>query len=96
VEQVSSETGSSGTPAYGYTAREQLSSATSAGSVVPVMPNISVRFVTRPVGMANDRDDYTFSSYRHEERELIDLLEELEYPVDKKVKTYRFAWQDEA
>jgi hypothetical protein len=29
-------------------------------------------------------------------RELIDLLEELEYPVDRRVKTYRLFWGDEA
>ncbi len=41
-------------------------------------------------------DDYLFYSYRHEEWTIIDTLEELGYPVDRKLKTFRLFWGDEA
>ena len=49
-----------------------------------------------PVGMFADRDDYLFYSYRHEEWKVIDALEELGYPVDRKPRTFRLFWGDEA
>ena len=64
-------------------------------SIVPKLSNTGVRFVTRPAGMSADRDDYIFFSYHHEEWKLIDILEELGYPVDRKLKTLRFYWEDE-
>ena len=42
--------------------------------------------MTRPNGMFGDRDDYLFYSYRHEEDQLIDLLERFKYPVEKKAE----------
>jgi hypothetical protein len=65
-------------------------------AVVPQLSNTGVRFVTRPNGMFGDRDDYLFYSYRHEEDQLIDLLEKFEYPVERKPKTLRLFWGDEA
>ena len=52
--------------------------------------------MARPNGMFGDRDDYLFYSYRHEEDLLIDLLEKFEYPVERKPKTLRLFWGDEA
>ena len=62
---------------------------------VESLSKTGVRFVTQPVGMFADRDDFLFYSYRHQEWELIDLLQELGYPVDKKPKTLRLFWGDE-
>ncbi len=64
-------------------------------SLVPRMPDIAVRFVTLPVGMFNDRGNYVFYSYRHEKWKLVDILEELGYPVDRRLRTRRLFWEDE-
>jgi hypothetical protein len=83
--------------AYVYPVRARRLSLTNViAAAIPQLSNTGVRFVTRSVGMFNDRDDYLFFSYRHEEWKLIHLLEELKYPVDKKPKTLRFFWGDEA
>jgi hypothetical protein len=65
-------------------------------AIVPPLSDTGIRFLTHPVGMFADRDDYLFYSYRHEEWKLIDTLEELGYPVDRKPKTFRLFWGDEA
>lgn len=62
---------------------------------VQSLSKTGVRFVTQPAGMFRDRDDFLFYSYQHKEWELIDLLQELGYPVDKKPKTLRLFWGDE-
>jgi hypothetical protein len=83
--------------AYVYPVQARRLSLTSlAAAVVPRLSNTGVRFVTQSVGAFGDRDDYLFYSYRHEEWKLIDLLEELGYPVDRKLKTFRLFWADEA
>jgi hypothetical protein len=80
-----------------YPVRARRLSATSlAAAVIPQLSNTGVRFVTRPVGVLADRDDYLFYSHRHEEWKLIGLLEELGYPVDRKPRTFRLFWEDEA
>jgi hypothetical protein len=64
-------------------------------SVIPRLPSTAVRFVTQPVGVTADRDDYLFFSYRHEEWKMIDVLEGLGYPVSREPRTLRFYWEDE-
>jgi hypothetical protein len=54
-----------------------------------------VRFIMQPVGMFHDRDVYLFYSHEGEEWKLIDLLESLGYPVDRKPRTLRLFWGDE-
>jgi hypothetical protein len=46
--------------------------------------------------MFADRDVYTCFPDNGEQPKLIDLLDELGYPVDRKVKTYRLYWGIEA
>jgi hypothetical protein len=83
--------------AYVYPVRARPLSVTSiVASIVPNLSNTAVRFVTKPAGMSNDRDNCIFYSYRHEEWKLVDLLEEQGYPVDRKLKTLRLRWEDEA
>jgi hypothetical protein len=43
-----------------------------------------------------DRDVYTCFPDGGEQPQLIDRLEELGYPVDRKAKTYRLSWGNEA
>lgn len=73
----------------------RLSLSSLAAAIVPQLSATGVRFVTQPGGVSAARDDYLFFSYRHEEWKLIDLLEELGYPVDRKPKTLRLLWKDE-
>jgi hypothetical protein len=83
--------------AYVYPVRaRRLSLTRLVAAIAPRLSDTAVRFVTHPVGMFSDRDDYTFFSYRHEEWKLVDTLEELGYPVDRKLKTLRLYWGDEA
>jgi hypothetical protein len=83
--------------AYVYPVRARRLSLTSlVAAIAPRLSDTAVRFVTHPVGMFSDRDDYIFFSYRHEEWKLIDTLQELGYPVDRKPKTLRLYWGDEA
>jgi hypothetical protein len=58
--------------------------------------NTGVRFLTPPVGMFAERDVYTCFPDNGEQPKLIDLLDELGYPVDRNVKTYRTHWRFEA
>jgi hypothetical protein len=74
--------------------RLSLSSIISA--IVPHISNAGVRFMTPPVGMFADRDVYTCFPDNGEQPKLIDLLDELGYPVDRKVKIYRIYWGNEA
>ena len=46
--------------------------------------------------MFADRDVYTCFPDNDEQPKLIDLLDELGYPVDRTVKTYRTHWSFEA
>jgi len=83
--------------AYVYPVRARpLSLTRMAAAVIPPLSDTGVRFVTQPAGTFADRDDYLFYSYRHEEWKLIDLLQELGYPVDRKLKTLRLFWANEA
>jgi hypothetical protein len=74
----------------------RLSVTRLVAAIVPPLSDTGIRFLTQPVGMFADRDDYLFYSYRHEEWKLIDTLGELGYPVDRKLKTLRLFWGDEA
>ena len=65
-------------------------------AVVPHMSDTGVRFLTPAVGMFSDRDVYTCFPDNDEQPRLIDLLDELGYPVDRNVKTYRTHWRFEA
>jgi hypothetical protein len=65
-------------------------------AVVPHKSNTGVRFLTSAVGMFADRDVYTCFPDNDEQPKLIDLLDELGYPVDRNVKTYRTHWRFEA
>jgi hypothetical protein len=70
----------------------QLSLASLVAAIVPHMSNTGVRFLTPPSGMFADRDVYSCFPYNGEQPKLIDLLDELGYPVDRNVKTYRMHW----
>jgi hypothetical protein len=74
----------------------RLSLASLAAAIVPHVSNTGVRFLTPPAGMFADRDVYTCFPDNGEQPKLIDLLDELGYPVDRKVKTYRLYWGIEA
>jgi hypothetical protein len=74
----------------------RLSVTRLVAAIVPPLSDTGIRFLTQPVGMFADRDDYLFYSYRNEEWKLIDTLGELGYPVDRKLKTLRLFWGDEA
>jgi hypothetical protein len=65
-------------------------------AVFPRKSNTGVRFLTPAVGMFADRDVYTCFPDNDEQPRLIDLLDELGYPVDRTVKTYRTHWSFEA
>ena len=72
-----------------------MSLSTLIAAVVPRVSNTAVRFVTHPVSMFKNCDDYAFYPYWGEEGKLLDLLEELEYPVDRRLRTRRLLWEDE-
>jgi len=74
----------------------RLSLTSLIAAIVPQLPDTAVRFVTHPVGAFNDRDTCLFASYRNEQGKLIDLLEELGYPVDRRPRTLRLYWGNEA
>ena len=65
-------------------------------AIVPHISDTGVRFLTPSVGMFADRDVYTCFPHDGEQPRLIDLLDELGYPVDRTVKTYRTHWSFEA
>ena len=65
-------------------------------AIVPHISDTGVRFLTPSVGMFADRDVYTCFPHDGEQPKLIDLLDELGYPVDRTVKTYRTHWSFEA
>jgi hypothetical protein len=73
----------------------RLSLSTLAAAIIPQLSATGIRFVTQPGGVSGARDDYLFFSYRHEEWKLLDLVEELGYPVDRQPKTLRLLWKDE-
>jgi hypothetical protein len=70
--------------------RQSLTSLVAA--IAPHKSNTGVRFLTPSVGMFADRDVYTCFPDNGEQPKLIDLLDELGYPVDRTVKTYRTHW----
>jgi hypothetical protein len=70
----------------------RLSLSSLIAAVVPHISNTGVRFLTPPAGMFADRDVYTCFPDNDAQPRLIDLLDELGYPVDRKVKTYRLYW----
>jgi hypothetical protein len=70
----------------------RLSLSSLIAAVVPHISNTGVRFLTPPAGIFADRDVYTCFPDNGEQPKLIDLLDELGYPVDRKVKTYRLYW----
>jgi hypothetical protein len=74
--------------------RRSLTSLIAA--IIPHISNTGVRFLTPAVGMFSDRDVYTCFPDNDEQPKLIDLLDELGYPVDRTVKTYRTHWSFEA
>ena len=74
--------------------RRSLSSLIAA--IVPHISNTGVRFLTPAVGMFADRDVYTCFPDNDEQPKLIDLLDELGYPVDRTMKAYRTHWSFEA
>lgn len=74
----------------------RLSLSSLVAAIVPHISNTGVRFLTPPVGMFADRDVYTCFPDNGQQSKLIDLLDELGYPVDRKVKTYRLYWGIEA
>lgn len=64
-------------------------------TVVPRVSNTAVRFVTHPVSTFKDCDDYAFYPYWGQEGKLLDLLEGLGYPVDRRLRARRLLWEDE-
>jgi hypothetical protein len=74
----------------------RLSLSSLIAAIVPHISNTGVRFLTPPVGMFADRDVYTCFPDNGQQSKLVDLLDELGYPVDRKVKTYRLYWGIEA
>jgi hypothetical protein len=70
----------------------QLSLASLVAAIVPHISNTGVRFLTPPSGMFADRDVYSCFPDNSEQPKLIDLLDELGYPVDRNVRTYRMHW----
>jgi hypothetical protein len=75
---------------------KRLSLSSLIAAVIPHQSNTGIRFLTPPVGMFADRDVYTCFPDNDGLPKLIDLLEELGYPVDRRVKTYRIYWGSEA
>jgi hypothetical protein len=76
---------------YAVQAR-RLSVTSLIAAVVPRLSNTAVRFLTPATGVFADRDVYTFFPRNGEQPQLIDLLDQLGYPVDRTVKTYRLYW----
>ena len=74
----------------------RLSLASLVAAIVPHISNTGVRFLTPPSGMFADRNVYTCFPDNDEQTKLIDLLDELGYPVDRNVRTYRMHWSLEA
>jgi hypothetical protein len=73
--------------AYVYPVQSRRLSPTSlAAAIVPAISNTAIRFVTRPVGALQDRDDYAFTPDNGVIHKLIDLLEELGYPIDRRLR----------
>jgi hypothetical protein len=70
----------------------RLSLASLVAAIVPHISNTGVRFLTPPSGMFADRDVYSCFPYNSEQPKLIHLLDELGYPVDRNVRTYRMHW----
>ena len=70
--------------------RRSLASLVAA--IVPHISNTGVRFLTPPAGMFADRDVYSCFPDNDGQSKLIDLLDELGYPVDRNVRTYRMHW----
>jgi hypothetical protein len=70
----------------------RLSLASLVAAIVPPLSNTGVRFLTPPSGMFADRDVYSCFPYNGDQPKLIDLLDELGYPVDRNVRTYRMHW----
>ena len=82
--------------AYVYPVQPRpLSLSRLTAAIFPHMSKTAVRFVTQPVGRFKDRDDYTFFPDNGTEGQLIDLLEVLGYPVNRRLRTKRLLWQDE-
>lgn len=74
----------------------RLSLASLVAAIVPRISNTGVRFLTPPSGMFADRDVYSCFPDNGQQPKLIDLLDELGYPVDRNVRTYRLHWILEA
>jgi hypothetical protein len=74
----------------------QLSLANLVTAIIPHFSNTGVRFLTPPSGMFADRDVYSCFPYNGEQSKLMDLLDELGYPVDRNVRTLRMHWSLEA
>ena len=74
--------------------RQSLGSLVAA--IVPRISNTGIRFLTPPSGIFADRDVYSCFPYNNEQAKLIDLLDELGYPVDRTVRTHRMHWSLEA
>jgi hypothetical protein len=74
----------------------RLSLTSLVAAIVPRISNNGVRFLTPPSGMFADRDIYSCFPYNGQQPKLIDLLDELGYPVNRDVKTYRMHWILEA
>jgi hypothetical protein len=70
----------------------RLSLGSLVAAIVPHISNTGVRFLTPPSGMFADRDVYSCFPNNSEQPKLIDLLDELGYPVDRNVRTYRMHW----
>lgn len=74
----------------------RLSLSSLVAAIVPHFSNTGVRFMTPPSGMFADRYVYSCFPYNGEQPKLIDLLDELGYPVDRTVRTLRMHWILEA
>jgi hypothetical protein len=70
----------------------RLSLASLVAAIVPHISNTGVRFLTPPSGMFADRDVYSCFPYNSGQPKLIDLLDELGYPVERNVRAYRMHW----
>jgi hypothetical protein len=74
----------------------RLSLASLIAAVIPSQSNTGVRFLTPPAGLFADRDAYSCFPNSGELPKLLDLLDLLGYPVDRRVRTYRLHWISEA
>jgi hypothetical protein len=81
---------------YPVQARRRPSLTSLVAAIVLHKSNTGVRFLTPAVGLFSDRDVYTCFPDNGEQPKLIDLLDELGYPVDRNVKAYRAHWSFEA